>query len=65
MPVVITGTDGVIYQGFPAPLFGEWGLPIMGSPPYNYYLIGKNKYYIRPGAIPVFPYWGPFRCYTV
>jgi len=60
MPTVITGTNHPIYQGFPIPIFGEWGLPILGSPPFYYYLIGHTKYYISPGSIH-YPYWSPFR----
>lgn len=59
MPVIITGTNGPIYLDFPSPTLGAWSLPIMGTHPYNYYLIGGTKYHINPKSIYSHPFWGP------
>jgi hypothetical protein len=66
MSFIITGTNGVIYQGFPSPTIGAWSQPILGIFPYNYYLIGSTQYNIDPGTISSYPSWGtgatvPFR----
>jgi hypothetical protein len=60
MPVIITGLDHVIYQGFTAPTVGAWNMPILGTFPYNYYLIGQTKYNIDPGSISGYPHWELF-----
>ncbi|MBM7662907.1 hypothetical protein JOC85_003718 [Bacillus mesophilus] len=55
--VVITGMNGVVYQGFPPQTVGAWSQPILGSPPYYYYVIGGNQYNISPESVSGFPYW--------
>ncbi|WP_456276651.1 hypothetical protein [Bacillus sp. AK128] len=55
--VVITGMNGVTYHGFPPHSLGAWSQPILGSPPYHYYVVGGTQYNINPESISGFPYW--------
>lgn len=61
LPTIITGTNGVTYQGFPPPMSGAWTQPLLGTAPYHY-LIGGTTYNIQqsaPGTQYYFPYLGP------
>ena len=39
LPVIITSGNGVVYQGFPSPLYGTWAQPWSKGYPYHHYHI--------------------------
>lgn len=48
IPTIITGTNGVIYQGYPPSQFGPWLQHLHGSAPHYYIILGGYKYFIEP-----------------
>ncbi|MFE8699935.1 hypothetical protein ACFYKX_04780 [Cytobacillus sp. FJAT-54145] len=53
MPVIYTGMNGTIYEGFPHPPIGPWGLPWCNGYPHFphahhspvYHGYSNNRYY--------------------
>lgn len=67
MPTIITGTNGVIYQGFPRPMYGPWFQILKGPYPHHIIFGGIPLHLAPPPYVTSSdsgfsdPYWfGPF-----
>ncbi|WP_445491269.1 hypothetical protein [Niallia sp. 03133] len=63
MYTITTGMNsGVIYYGFPHPMYGAWSMTYHGPHPHHYH-IGGTQYNIQPSPQDIpqsYPYLGPF-----